>query len=269
MGNHSERLHASQEKVRRAKSKFDYLERTINAYIATNPHEARIEVIDETAYVIACLKSPIPEDISWEIVEAVGHLRGALDKMIINLVDLNGRGLSGVGFPFGGLDAQGQPNTFPDGRMTGKGGIEKKLTPDQWALIVAQKPYPGGNDTLWSINQVANADKHWKGLVEVVPGVNPRISFSLNHAMSLPSAKRRVSFGASAANNFPGKQKEGEKVVLAFDPSFTDGNKNTSITSAVSFGEVRPVTGKDILSTLNAQIREVEAILETFEAQFF
>jgi hypothetical protein len=98
-------------------------------------------------------KKEPPEDIGFEVVEAVGHLRSALDKMSVAIVESNERGISGIGFPFGGLD-NGKPEVFPSARM--QNGIKRKLTADQWDLIETYRPYPGGNDILWAINQIAN-----------------------------------------------------------------------------------------------------------------
>ena len=155
-------LHSSKEKIKRAKAKFGHLLTTVNGYVNSNPHEVIVKENSKRAYIISRLVKDLPEGFAWEIVEAVGHLRSALDKLMIDLVKQNSRGLSGVGYPFGNLGENGKPDTFPSGRHD---HIKKKLTTDQWELVLTTKPYPRGNDTLWSINEIANADKHREGLV--------------------------------------------------------------------------------------------------------
>src|SRR5258708_1817027 len=98
------RLEASQEKVKRAQSKLSHVAALINAYVASGPVSMRVEQYPSGEYHISRIDKFPPDDIAWETTEAVGHLRDALDKLLVELVELNGRGISGVGFPFGGLD---------------------------------------------------------------------------------------------------------------------------------------------------------------------
>ena len=157
-----EKIARAERKLRRVK---DILDDWVSKGIMCN---LRREVHGERAHIIARTEEVPPEDVAWEIVEAVGHLRSALDKMLVALVEGSGHGVSGVGFPFGGVRADGQAETFPTARHT---SLEKKLTPEQWRLVVAQKPYPGGNDLLWAVNELANQDKHRKDLVKVFPAL--------------------------------------------------------------------------------------------------
>jgi hypothetical protein len=256
-------LFPSQEKIRRAKSKFDYLKAIINAYAASNPYSVRGDVDGKIARLIARREKDPPRDIGFEIVEAVGHLRSALDKLAIALVELNGRGISGVGFPFGGI-SEGKPDPFPSNRM--EDGIKKKLTDDQWRLIAHYRPYPGGNDTLWSINQVANADKHGAGLVEVIPRndggmglFGPGTDFG---------GGTRIRVRPPQDDSLP-YDYERETVIIEAEGGQGQFSVKHEPAAIIVFSEIAPVTGRNVLTTLNEQIRITDHIVKAFSSAFF
>jgi hypothetical protein len=266
-------LFASYEKIKRARSKFDYLKSAVNRYINLKPVSTRVERHADVSYVIATINEEVPIEIAWETVEAVGHLRSALDKMAIDLVIHNGRGVSGVGFPFGGVDNSGKPNPFPDARILAS-EVKKKLTPEQWTFVEAQKPYPGGNDPLWAVNEIANADKHRKGLVEVSASVK-NLPFYIGLFVPKPT---QVGQAFSASTTFTPhptdcdsllQDKEREFVVLSFSNPNTNNQVDCTATNIVAFGDISPVQGKNLLVTLNEQIRIVDGIVSMCKRKFF
>ena len=246
---------ASDEKVERAERKVRDLKTSINRFLGDNLY-SRIESDFDGHHIVAGIRQPIDPDIKFEVVEAVGHLRSALDKMIAALVRDNSRGGSGAQFPFGGLGDDGKPQPFPTSRHD---GIKKKITPEQWTLILAQKPYPGGNDTLWSVNTVANSDKHGTELVTVFPTAttNPEFTEPITVGVNF---EKFVWHGAN--NSMLGKDKMEARI-------FTHGLGNKfdvkhKVTGRVIFSKVAPVHGKDVLETLDAQIRLVKGVLKDF-----
>ncbi len=260
-------LYASQEKIKRASSKLDNIKSMIFDYLQTNPYNVVIKREGAFTYIIARLEKDIPIDIGHEITETVVHLRSALDKMTISLVKSNGRGASGIGFPFGGLNNDnGKPEPFPSGRMTRKGGIKEKLTADQWSLIEAQRPYPGGNDILWSVNQIANQDKHGENLV--TPSPNLANSFSFGSASPGWSIGGTTIIGPSNCDHLL-SDKEREKVLLAFDGTGFNERIDHTIATNIVFNDLAPVSGKDVIATIDAQIREVNSIVDLFRRTFF
>lgn len=255
-------LRASFEKVNRAKVKFDRVKSAVNAFIADDRHSVRFEHDAKRTYMIARVDKDIPEDVAWEIVEAVGHLRSALDKAIVELVDLNGFGSSGAAFPFGGQNHLGQADPFPSARNE---FLKKKLTSDQWELILATKPYPGGNDTLWSINQIANADKHRKGLVEVVCRLRNEVVVGVNK----PAQARMTIVEAEPSKSHPVlKDKERETMVLSFGRDSFNYKVDCTLNEEIVFGNITPVHGKNVLPVLNQQIRMVERVIKSFRVFF-
>lgn len=259
-------LYASEEKTKRAKSKLGYLKEIINGYVASKPHDIITKKEPDAVYVIASRTKDIPAECAWELVEAVNHLRGALDKIVIDLVDLNQRGTSGVAFPFGGYDrSTGKPDAFPNKRM--EDGIKKKLTPEQWDLIAAQRPYPGGNTTLWAINEIANADKHRKGLVEVRPHLAHGAGISATYGGELYGDGRTIVNPTDRHHVLDDKERQ--RVLLAIEGYAINLQIDSEVAEGVVFGELPPVTRRDILVTLEAQIGLVEGIIESFRKKFF
>lgn len=252
----------SQEKIRRAQRKFNQLKSIINGYVASQPYAVRLDSDGNTRRLVARRDKEPPEDIAFEVVEIVGHLRSSLDKLIVATVAFNGRGVSGVGFPFGALD-NGKPEPFPSARM--KLGVKKKLTAQQWALIEAHRPYPGGNDTLWAINQIANADKHGADLVSVIP-VNTG-----GLGIGTPGTNWKggvMSIWPPQDDALP-YDYEREKVLLTVTGGSGQLGVDHQPTPEIVFGEIVPVAGQNVLVTLNAQIRLTERIVKRFRDAFF
>lgn len=255
-------LFPSQEKIRRAKSKFNQLKSAINTYAAIQPYSVRVDTNGNTHRLVTRRNENPPEDLAFEVVEIVGHIRSALDKLTVATVALNGRGISGIGFPFGAID-NGKPEPFPSARM--EQGVKKKLTPAQWDLIEAYKPYPGGNDTMWAINQIANADKHGADLVRVIPrnlgglGIGTAgTNWTGGEIVTMPAQDDSLPYDY-----------ERETVIL----SITGGSGQLGVEHkpavAIVFGEIVPVGGRNVLTTLNEQIRISEHIVKSFRDAFF
>ena len=245
---------ASRRLISHAEFKINKLELEINQHLDENV-KLIIETYPHMAYVIADIKKPIPDHFGFEVIEAVGHVRSALDKMIADLVIANGRGVSGVAFPFGGIGQAGVREPFPSKRHD---GIKKKLPVDQWKLIIEQKPYPGGNDLLWSINNVANAAKHGPGLVEMNANHLPKLTRYNFISYESPIAEfgEIRSFGSIDANAF------GKHTILQLIN--LKGDLELKETLRIVFREVAPVAGKDVLVVLHQQVSLVKEIIDRF-----
>lgn len=252
---HDSLFRPSEEKIGRAMRKLNELEAPIRRYIEANPYELRVEEDAERSYVIARRVKDAPGDFGWETVEINGHLRDALDKLMSNVVAHNGRGTSGVGYPFGGLD-NGQPNPFPDGRMTRKGGIKEKLTADQWRLIEIHKPYPGGNTALWAVNEIANANKHRKDLVEVKPRLRQRVGL-------ISGCSGTILFNPVDCD-FVLADKKRETVLLALGHDGFNRQIQHDVAADIVFANVPVVQGAGVLETLHEQLRLVQNVVRGF-----
>ena len=256
----------SLEKIARAERKLRHVESILDGWVSTGiTCNIRGEVHGERAHIIARTDDAPPEDVAWEIVEAVGHLRSALDKMLVALVEGSGHGVSGVGFPFGGVRADGQAEPFPTARHA---FLEKKLTPEQWELIVAQKPYPGGNDLLWAVNELANQDKHRKDLVKVFPALAAHTMTVKNGVFISRDERPAFAIGGDPDFVCPDQERETLLCSYGFSPGSVHPQMDQAITIYVVFGPVRPVSRKEVMSTLGQQLRLIKGIVEAFRETF-
>ncbi|MEY9629892.1 hypothetical protein [Sinorhizobium fredii] len=255
-------LHASTEKVARAERKFRDLMGMINAYLDRDTYSVTAEQRDGRIYVIARLEKELPSDIAFETVEIIGHLRGALEKIVMAMVASNGRGTAGVGFPFGGLGKDGQPEPFPGPRFD---DMRKKLTEDQWDFLAGHKPYPGGNDLLWAVNELANVDKHKDGLVELQPDFNH--SALIGRAGS-NTIMTNVRVGVEEDQWLVAAER-GAKVLASYDAVGLNNRMDFEINKHVVFGDGLSLRGQNVLSTLNKQIRLTKSMVALCKQRFF
>lgn len=254
-------LAASQENISRARRKFDDLKASVNRHLEARPYSIRVHRDSDLSHIIARREKDVDVDIAFDTVEIVQRLRIALDKATSTLVDFNGRGTSGVGFPFGGVDRNtGKPNPFPDERMTGKHGLEKKLTASQWKFICAQRPYPGGNDTLWAINEIANEDKHRKDLVTVAPNLS--YGFAMRNGVI-----DRLTIGPAEFQHLL-TDEERETVLVSMGAMASEADIEHLFSVSVIFGNGFGVNGRNVLGTLNEQIRQTAHIINGLRAFF-
>ena len=222
----------------------------------------RREVHEQRVHIIARVNELLPAEIAWEVVEAVGHIRSALDKMMVALVEINGFGTSGIGFPFGGAPPDGEPEEFPHKRHK---FLKKKLTDDQWDLVLRSKPYPGGNKLLWAVNELANEDKHRKDLVRVI--ATPKVkSMTISNGVIVGGSGggNGIHFGGDP--DFVCEDLVRDSLWLSY--SFGAGSVHPQIDQTVMialiFGRVGLVTGYDVLETFAQQIVLVEDIIKSF-----
>lgn len=266
-------LTPSLEKIARAQRKFDQLLQILNEWHSILTYEIRRELHDEVVHVIVRVNDLPPQDVPFEIVESVGHLRSALDKMLVALAERNGSGTSRVGFPFGG-------NAPGEGRdaFLGKphADLQKKLTPKQWKHVLAQEPYPGGNDLLWTVNQIANEDKHRRNLVGVYVQASPQ-SLSVRGArlvgsqtVSARKLGSAIRLGAHPDFNIYLADKERESILMSYvhGPGSTHPEIEPKLAALVVFGNIPGVAGDEVMSTLSAQVSLVKGIVEDFAKTF-
>ena len=259
-------LNPSLEKIGRAERKLGHIETMLNAWVSNGiRYGVRRERHGQRFHIIARIEDLPPDEISWEVVEAVGHLRSALDKMLVALVEANGRGVSGVGFPFGGLSKEGQPEPFPSARHD---ALKKKLTPEQWELVLAQQPHPAGNQLLWAVNEIANEDKHRKDLVRVAAAIRATSMHITGGIFIGDGTGSGISLGGDRDFICPDQERESVLLSYAFGPGSAHPQIDQAVSISVVFGPIKPIAGKEVFSTLGQQVRLTKGIVESFAAAF-
>lgn len=255
-------LHPARENIGRAKRKFQELKSEINNYLGKKPFSIHTRKRAGMVFLIGRVDCDPPKDIAFDAVEIVNRLRNALDKAVCALVENNGRCLSGVGFPFGSLDnSTNLAAPFPS--QSQMKTVRKKLTDEQWRVILDSKPYYGGSNILWSINQIANVDKHRTKLVTVSGAVGSS-HFSLNRGDGTQS----FHLNPDPAQFTMRIDAEKEKVIMAYDAGTGNFVANQEFQTEVVFGPINPVQGQNVLTVINQQIRLVDNLISKM-APFF
>jgi hypothetical protein len=130
-------------------------------------------------------------------------------------------------------------------------------------LHLRPKAIPGGNDTLWAINEIANTDKHRKYLVDV--------TLKLNHGFALSGDSGPYIDGLHIRpSNFQHilADEDREKVLLSMRQAVSQLDIEHQLSVSVVFGSGFGVDKKDILSTLNEQIRQTDYIIKNMTHLF-
>jgi hypothetical protein len=262
MSKHPDPLAPAKLKIKRANTHIRELEQLLSAFLNTDPKPVRVgwspRPNGEKA-LIAQISKPLPEDATVIVGETAVQLRSALDKVVGALAVLAGETATGTKFPFGG-----DRNPFPSAREQAS---IKKLSADAQALIIAQKPYLGGNDLLWAVNKLANTDKHWERLILVGGGANTTGTVDINVLPGLPGHySGPMNFYMAAGGCSAPLPLNQEVVLMSMSPNL---KCEVQITFEVIFGEIECIEGKSVVATLNQMSGLVESIVLTFENRFF
>jgi hypothetical protein len=151
-----ERLNGAQLKSHWAELHIDNAERVISKFLRTNPYEIATKRDPQTRnllYYLVSAPSP-PAALSLIIGDALFNLRSALDHLAQQFY------LLGTG-----STASARRPAFPIYESVKEYADEsprkvKGMRQDAVDFITAAKPYKGGNDALWRLNELNNIDKH-------------------------------------------------------------------------------------------------------------
>jgi hypothetical protein len=150
----SDRLIGIRAKIERAKQHVRDLEIAVQAFRNTNLYGFQIEDDLQTGEKIhrVHIRSQTPDDFSLMIGDAVHNLRSALDHLAWQLVEANG-------------NPPGKGTYFPISEtltkyIASKGAKIQGMSAGAESLIDSIKPYLGGNDDLWKLQELDNFDKH-------------------------------------------------------------------------------------------------------------
>lgn len=240
----------SKLKIKRADQHITALREIIATYTHKIPYKINTDVnLGNGRYGIelTLIKDP-PNEISIISSEIVHHLRSSLDVLSCSLAKTNGAtNISSTYFPFAGSRDGFESNS-----------TQKKiklLSPDHIKIIHSFKPYKGGNDLLWSLNQLSNTDKH--RMIVPIGGMSPSVNMNLvakplgtiPHKFSIPKAMSPLEKSTVIFIYPEGLQFEGDITVL-FDITF----RNTD-----------PIECQPVITVLNELSSLVKRIVEAFE----
>jgi len=251
-------------KVERAKKHISDLQVACKAFFDTNPYVigtySDLKTRDSVYYLVS--DATIPTEISVIAGDTLQNLRSSLDHLAYQLFLIhNARNVSThrVYFPIAkSLDKYNEQRAVI---MKGMG---------QRALdgLDALKPYKGGNETLWRLNQLNNTDKH-RLLITV--GLT-----NLAHSMTLTQRRKleRVFVGSHPATPVPELRnvlttpeiircplKVGD-ILLSAPESEVEPTPRFHFD--IAFSEPQIIEGQSVYLTLHAMANSVENVVLSF-----
>jgi hypothetical protein len=142
--------------VNHAKEHIDEIAALEQSFFDADPYEIVTEPDPNPAYPgyhiqYLRLAKPLPHRINGLASDAVKNLRAALDHLGFAVACASGKSGKKAHFPFADsrvdLETRRPDNT-------------KHIPKEIFTLMVAFRPYQGGNETLWRLNKLANTNKH-------------------------------------------------------------------------------------------------------------
>jgi hypothetical protein len=243
-------FYSAKRKLSRAKSHIVDFEVAIRSYflgkteigeIVFEPDEA-----DPTIYLHKFrFTKRLPEKAEDTAADAILNMRAALDSASFASAALGGHpDPKSAKFPFGNSSADVENdirrgcNDIPDEIKT---------------VFRAFTPYKGGNDALWSLNNLCNLHKHKLIVPMAVESVEDRaVGFVMSGEGSL--------FAPEWSN-------EKNEVIFGESPAGEDLNYKAKLSFFVAFNEIDILRGIAALDALNSMADEVNDAIVAIEAE--
>ena len=238
----------AKSKLAWAEKRFTDLQPEVNNFGNLNSYEEVIEPHpdkpDHQVHKIR-LTQLLPRDIAHITEEVVNSLRSALDAASYAVALASGKSSPKYSaFPFAGSVT---------GMAQSLGGWCKDIPAPIQSLFFGFQPYAGGDDLLWSLNEICNTQKH-KIVVPVGTGAYPMGA----------RARGTGFFEMPTPHVWEGEKNEMKLITLGPGAQF-DYEFNFRL--FVAFGEIKVVGGSELLGTLYKIGHKVETILTAIEAE--
>lgn len=243
----------SRLKIKRSKEHIRDLEAKIKAFIDSEPYRCVTEP-DPNApnYLFHKIKlvKPLPRSLAVIAGEVVNALREALDGCGYTIAVLSGKAdAQYCAFPFAGSCAEFERSSH---------GRCKDLPKEIFALFRGFKPYKGGNNLLWALNQISIVNKHRTILNSVVIGLERMGQIHVDGArVGAP-----FYFQPLILSSWDRVKQE-----VTFAITNLGLTVKRDITFFVAFDEIEIVGGKEAVPVLYELVREVEGILLAVETE--
>lgn len=236
--------------LNRARHHINDLDTRIKAFFDRQPYTNVIEHDSDTrenVYKIR-LTAKIPGSLAAVAKDAFSNLRDCLDHTVYaSAASVHPeRGNGRTAFPFA-YDAAGVHDK-----------LNRELTdvpPDIRSLLEGFRPYKGGNEVLWSLNQTRNTKTHRM----LVPLGAASIGNSINFTNAVINGSAKIGY-----NRWDPEKNEVEFLRMGAGSQF---QCEANVSFEVLLGDVEGLGGKPAVATLNALSREVEGILMAIEAE--
>lgn len=243
-------LVSSHQRLARAKTHIRHLDRIVKSFIRRKPYKHVIEPHSDGVHEIHILKARrfnLPRSFADVSTDAIENMRAALDQAVYAIAIAHGiadrRVLKNVAFPF-----SSSATDFPS-RLTGAcPGFPKEIL----TLLESFKPYKERDNTLWTINELANTSKH-KSLTTV--------------AFQLVAAHVYEISGMGNLSFPPQWDRVHNEFVLGTAKPNTRVKYEVRFAFNIGLDDLPVLAGKPITGVLNDMACQVEHIVTEIEAE--
>lgn len=237
--------------INHARDEIEAAENLIAGY-ARSQHGTNVTYIDpitgQNVYCVRIIGPDLPPKIANIVKDAAGNLRDALDHAVYGAaVAKSGGEPKNTGFPFA-KDAAGVQGELGGKRLSGN-------PPEIHPILASFKPYEGGNDTLWALNQIRNPSTHRF----IVPVGSAAMMGSLDIGSAMITGNSEIGY-----SRWDAAKKEVEYMRLG--PGSTSQHQ-VNISVAVMFDGIKAVAGKPVIPTLNLMVAEVDRVISAIEGE--
>jgi len=243
-------------RIERANEHLDVLSKDFDQFLRKNPGEYVAEPNADGVHTVYKIKFRERFPIKWRVIatEIIEHLRSSLDQATyVTFCLATGQANSNfVAFPFG------KTVTDLDNSVKGR---SKDLPPEIQTLVRRFNPYKGGNDHLYTLNDLANNCKH--ELVAFVVGAVANFELRAKRTQGLEIAepilwdaeKNEISYArVKAGTSFEHQGKVGVFVAMP-DVEHLPGNS-----SAVAVLENIGAEVASVVSAIEAESRRIRIL---------
>lgn len=249
-----DRVAGSIAKANRAKEHIDDLQRSWFEWGARCYALVPQQDGDRWQGVVRILE-PIPDRLSTVIGDVLSNLRAALDYLVVQGLDKEGKPVQSFHYFPIAKDAASYPSQR-DGRVKGVGQ-------DFVDVLDALKPYNGGTDGFFHLNELARRDKHHLLLTTVVR--EESVGFRYKEMFpGMPDEFRELlgdrALWLKPAN--PRVMKDGDVVVGG--PGPVPSHPGQQFAVQIAFGESEVLACQPVIPTLRDLAGLVESTLEAF-----
>ncbi len=247
-------LASAKLKIEGADSHIKDVASQIRAFFETEPYPIRtyIDVEPPKQWFKVELIRALPGPLYARIGDALSNTRSSLDHLAGALAVKNGYAAGSANFPV----ARDQ-KVFESKRTQEK---EKILGKDAWGMICGLKPYRGGNDLLWSLNNLRNTDFH----ETVVPIASAVFNSSFNFRVQTVDQTSLIEMPTPARfdENMVAR-------IVGMPTSATISNGDFKVALDVAFSKVEPVEGQPVVAVLQQFLDFTRRTVALFEERFF
>lgn len=243
----SDAFESSRRKIANAEKHRLNLEREIEAFERVNPYtrvtEPHPEKPDHVVHK-AKLTKELPVSIADTVGDIVQNLRNALDNAVYAVAVASGRvNPKYTAFPFARSVAE----------MANSLGRSKDVPKEIHSLFCGFQPYLGGDEVLWTLNEMCVADKH-KMVIPIGTGI---INTGVN-------VQGRGFFEMPTPHVWD--RAKNEMVLITLGPG-AQYYYDLNFRIFVAFNGIEIVDGKPVLGVLYALGRKVQSIFVAIEAE--